>query len=667
MNSPSYQRTIFIVGNPNVGKTTLFNDLTGANEPVSNYNGSTHAAKSRLVFDNFGKQNLVYDLPGVYGASAYLQEEQQIFKLLYQSNEHNRILLVVNAQQLERNLFLVTQILELGIPTCLVITFSEHAYKQGHALSIAVLQQALKIPIIPLSEAPQLRRRQLRDILTQDQFQTSALDFRYAPNIQRCCDMLEAKSGLSKGWCECFLFQDSQHYAELIADKAPLFLHTIDELNQVDHHWKTRMIAARYSWIEQLVARCIQHIPKGKRHTLIPWDRLFLHNVWGPLAGGVIFFAMLFAVFSLSEYPMRVCEWGIQWLQLWINTHLPHGWLQALISEGIIGGVGNVLLFLPQFVLMVTCMNILENTGYLARITFLLDRLMKKIGLSGSSFIALISCYACTIPGLLQTRCLPNREERLTTLFVAPWVNCASRIPIYLLLLSLLFDDLATWTKVLILISIYLTGLLAALVLAAIIRKYILKSRHFAQINEMPPLLYPQWNYILKVIKAQTWFFLKKSGTVVLGFSIVLWCCLHTNFTLASGKTINCVHWLSDKLELIFKPIGFDGNISISLLSAFGARENFISTLGVLYNVDAKQPGTLRTFLQQAVDAQGNPIYSLATCVSLILFFMFSLQCIGTFISVKHETYSWRKTLLQFVFMNAFTYGLCFTVYHVLA
>ena len=380
---------------------------------------------------------------------------------------------------------------------------------------------------------------------------------------------------------------------------------------------------------------------------------------------GMIAFSMLLTVFTLSEYPMRLCEWGIEALQSGLKAWLPDTWWRSLLTEGVLGGSGNVLLFLPQFVLVIACLGILENTGYLARVMFLLDRWMKKIGLSGSSFVALVSCYACTVPGIMQTRCVSNRQERLTTLFVAPWVNCASRVPIYLLLISLLFKDMTPCGKTLLVIAIYMTGLAAALLLAAAIRTFFFKTRGSVSVAEVPPLLSPQWTYILKLMKAQTFFFLRKAGTVVLACGVALWLCLHAKIT-RSGETVDCVHWVGEKLEKVLRPIGFDGNLGIALLSSFDARENFISTLGVLYNADAKEPGCLREYLQQAKDAEGKPIYSFATCVSLILFFMFSLQCIGTLMLVKAEAQTWRLPLLQFIFMNGFAYVLCFVVYQVL-
>ena len=655
---------IIIIGNPNCGKTTLFNDLTGAHERVANYVGVTHGIQEGGFFDNFGQKKTVYDLPGTYGLSVGTVEDREVFELLWNSDAQTRLLCILDARSLERSLFLGTQLLELNLPICFAVHFSFRLQQQGHVLDKALLERILPAPVIYLSSKTAVRRRQLRDIVTRDGFKTTRNFHIPFPNEgEKLRDQLAAKSGLSQGWCGLLLLQDRVQRKAFASKQEELFVQTEENLNKALPYWKTQANTARYKWIENVVMQCIRHV--SKRRQSFDWDRVFLHPFWGLATTGLIAFSMLLTVFTLSEYPMRLCEWGLEALQSGLKAWLPDTWWRSLLVEGILGGSGNILLFLPQFVLVIACLGILENTGYLARVMFLLDRWMKKIGLSGSSFVALVSCYACTVPGIMQTRCVSNRQERLTTLFVAPWVNCASRVPIYLLLISLLFKDMTPCGKTLLVIAIYLTGLAAALLLAAVIRTFFFKARGSAVVAEVPPLLSPQWTYILKLMKAQTLFFLRKAGTVVLACSIGLWLCLHAHIT-RSGETIDCVHWVGEKLEKVLRPIGFDGNLGIALLSSFDARENFISTLGVLYNADAKEPGCLREYLQQARDADGNPIYSFAACVSLILFFMFSLQCIGTLMLVKAEAQTWRLPLLQFIFMNGFAYALCFVVYQIL-
>ena len=653
------------MGNPNVGKTTLFNELTGSNEKTANYSGITTEITSKTFFDNLGNSHILYDLPGTYGLSAYSPEEKEICEKLFNTNAQTRILCALDAEHLERSLFLGTQLLELDIPICFVITLSHIAQKNGHRIVTDYLQNEIQVPFIILEKHSQKRRRQLRDIVTQDTFKKPQKPFVTPPQaIADVFQTLAKKTGLSTSWCEFLLLQDSLQRKNITQDYEEEFLRISRQLDTQIPHWKTQCIQARYTFIEQLLPKAIQHLPQ-KKH--IDWDALLLHKNLGPILIFSILFSLLAGVFILSEYPIRACEYIIQQLQTFIQGHFHESWFRSLVCEGIIGGVGNVLLFLPQFILMIAFMGILENTGYLARVTFLLDRWMKKIGLSGPSFIALISCYACTIPGIMQTRCLHNREERLTTLFVAPWVNCSSRVPIYLLLITLLFPQASPWIKTLILIAIYSVGLLAALALASFIRKFFLKTRSSVHVSEMPPLLRPQFSYIFHLIKDQTSIFLKKAGTYILCFSIGLWLCAHIKINAEAQET-DCVHWIGSKMEPVLQPIGFDWHIGISLLSAFGTRENFISTLGVLHNVDTQNSTncTLRYQLKHATYPDGRPIYSIATCVSLILFFMFSLQCIGTFIFVKHETYSWRLTILQFIFMNGFAYILCFLVYNLL-
>lgn len=659
-------KQILIVGNPNVGKTTLFNDLTNSTEKVANYSGITTEIISASFCDNFGHKHCVYDLPGTYGLSAYAPEEKEICELLFQAKEHSRILCVLDAEHLERNLFLGTQLLELGIPICFVITLSKKAQKNGHEIDRAYLEEKFRVPFVLLSEHTLGRRRQLREIITQDCFKKNEnFSIQHEEGVETVIDALVKKTNIQKCWCKILLFQESSQRESITKTFEKEFIASVRELDQTITHWKTQCITDRYKFIEKILRNAIKHTCVKSK---FDWDNLLLHKTIGPVITVGILLCLLASVFGLSEYPIHLCEKTIQWLQTTIQNNFPDSWLKNLISEGIIGGVGNVLLFLPQFILMIVCMGILENTGYLSRVTFLLDHWMKKIGLTGPSFVALISCYACTIPGIMQTRCLHNREERLTTLFVAPWVSCSSRVPIYLLLITLLLGEASPWLKTFILVGIYLTGLTAALILAALIRKFFLKTRRSVHISEMPPLLRPQFSYIFQLTKTQTLIFIKKAGTYILCFSVGLWFCLHTSIKTSQGNDTNLVQYVGEKLEPVLKPIGFDWHIGVSLLSSFGTRENFISTLGVLHNIDARdaQTYTLREQLKCAKDDNNHPIYSLATCVSLILFFMFSLQCIGTFVFVKHESYSWRLTVLQFVFMNAFAYILCFITYHLL-
>lgn len=612
--------TIALIGNPNAGKTTLFNALTGANQKVGNYSGVTVELESGAFFTPHGKKLRVLDLPGCYSLRASSRDEKIAVDALNGElpgySKPDLVVCVVDASNLERHLQLALQVIEQQIPTVIALNMVDMAEKSGLRLDPAKLSEELGVPVVPL--------------------QASAGK-----------GIIELKQALR------FPFPAAPH---------PAWLHGAADPEN-----------ARRDFIRNL---CDLAARRPDAHQLTLSDKLdavLLHPVWGWAVFLTTMFAVFWAIFSFAEIPMGWIESGQGAIAGWVEHMIPAGDLRSLLVDGVIGGVGGVVVFLPQIVLLFFFIGLLESSGYMARAAFLMDGVMARAGLSGKAFLPLFSSYACAIPGVMATRTIDSAKERLVTMFVAPWMSCSARLPVYFLIVPLLLhENEGSWKQALILFGIYSLGTLTAFVVARLLRKKLgpdSSANHF--LLELPPYRSPQWRYIFRHVFERGWAFVAKAGTIILGLSILLWA-LGTYPKSADESVDPLSHSAMGRIgaviEPVVKPLGFDGRIGTAILTSFAAREVFNSSLAVIFRVEESEDeeetrNKTRDRISAATWPDGAPLFTPLSLVSILVFFIYALQCLPTSAVVARESGSWKWALGQFAFMTGFAYAASLLVY----
>ncbi len=687
-SAPTAPLRVALVGNPNTGKTTLFNALTGMRQRVGNFAGVTVERVEGSYRDEAGREVSVLDLPGSYSLSAHSPDEAIALDILMGRAKGypvpDVLVVVVDVLNIERNLFLTSQLLELGLPTVIALNQYDIAESEGIRVDVVELINELGATVIPtvaksglgvdhlrraISMAPSLPRPERRFSLPREV--TPAL----AP-VERAL----VRSGLSP---QAAGMEALLHLSTPRSDHGPEVDATLDEARRLLAASGVRAESLeaelRYGWITEVVDRTVSHPTRHARSTSDRVDAILLHRLWGPVIFLVLMGVVFQAVFSWAAPFQGWIEGALGWMGDGVTRLMPDGDLRSLIVDGMIGGVGAVLAFLPQIAILFLFLGILEDSGYMARAAFIMDRYMRRVGLHGRSFIPLLSGYACAVPAIMSTRTIEKPRDRLATIMVVPLMSCSARLPIYTLLIGAFIPAIGLAggvlsLKALTMLAMYLLGTVAAFLVAAVFRKTLLRGKVTPLILELPPYRVPSLRSLAQTVMNRVAIFLKQAGTIILAVSIVLWAMATYPKTEpapgmppAAAQEAQLTHSLIGRaghaIEPLVRPLGFDWKIGVGIVSSFAAREVFVSTMGTIYGVgsdDGSEAG-LTQRLRSERDAAGNPVYTTTTALALMVFYVFAMMCMSTMAVVYRETGGGAKgagwMMLQFTYMLVLAYG----------
>ncbi|MBM3875301.1 MAG: ferrous iron transport protein B [Verrucomicrobia bacterium] len=701
---------VALTGNPNSGKTTLFNALTGLRAKVGNYAGVTVERKEGpLKGAPADRAVTVLDLPGTYSLSPKSLDEQVsrdvLFHRLPDVPAPAAVVVVVDASNLERNLYYATQVIELGYPAIIALNMMDVAAENGHPVDAAALAKELGVPVLPLVASRGDGVAELRAMLTKPGHPGLAprtprtfcdLPARFSDEVATLAAMMEklAPARFTSARAEALLLLSDEkglasHSAPFPVEIQSAVLAARQRLDAAGVDWRSAAIEARYSRIGGIARRVVTEADALRETFSDKLDRVLTHRFYG-FAIFVALMALMFqSIFTFAEIPMGWMEGAVGWLGKTVGGAIPPGELNDLLVNGVIAGVGAVVVFLPQICLLFLFISLLEDTGYMARAAFLMDRLMSKVGLHGKSFIPMLSSFACAIPGIMATRTIESPKDRLVTILVAPLMSCSARLPVYTVLIAACIPDVRVlgFFKLggLTMLAMYLLGIAGALGMAWVFKKTLLKGAAPMLIMELPPYKRPVLAVTLRHMWDRSKLFLRRAGTVILGINILLWFLATYPKLEASGQTSrtgppNAAPSAGDQLRLSFAgrlghviepaiaPLGFDWKMGIGIVASFAAREVFVSTMSVVYNVgsaDTEEAASanLAKTMQQEKRTDGSPAYTPLTAVSLMVFYVFALQCVSTVAVVRRETNSWKWPIIQWLYMGALAWGLAFITY----
>lgn len=675
---------IAIVGNPNSGKTTLFNLLTGLKQKVANYPGVTVEKKIGECYSQHGKKLRLIDLPGAYSLNARSPDEAVLRDVLLgrrpETPRPDRVVCVVDSANFERNLYLVSQVLELGLPTILVLNMVDVAEQREWRIDAAKLSELLGIPVVKTQAVTGQGLIELKVALSRDDVHATKWQSAVIPAGVRAaleqsrgplCETgaIHAKASLLE---PLYLLSghDPTHYG--IADSQMGRVHELRKsIDAAFPGWEDDLVAERYQNIEKLCAAVLKRPDQEIETITTRLDRIFLHPVLGFVNLLLVFVLLGYLIFSVASVPMDWIDGWFGQLGAWVESLMPPGDLRDLMVNGVVSGVGGVVIFLPQIVILFFFIGIMEDTGYMSRLAFIMDWLMSKVGLNGKSFLPFLSSYACAVPGVMAARTIDSPKDRLVTILIAPLASCSARLPVYTLLIGLLFPA-RPLVQAFLMMGLYALGTGGAFVFAWIFSKGIMKGDSSPMILEMPPYKRPALKSILLLVWQRARAFLVRAGSIILGISILIWAASTYPKTDTEDKSLQLANSFAGQaghfIEPAIKPLGYDWKIGIGLIGSFAAREVFNTTMGVVYAVESEDDENLdplREKLASERRADGKPVYTPLVCISLLVFYVFAMQCISTIAIVKRETGSWKWAMIQLGYMTGTAYVLSLLIFQV--
>lgn len=685
---------IALVGNPNLGKTTLFNKLCGLNQRTGNYPGVT-VDKKKGFLKAAGKKIEIIDLPGINGLYPNSKDEELVVKFLLNSDGDDypdKIVLIVSALNLKRNLFLYEQIRDLNVPLILAVNMVDLAAKRGVFIDMKALQDAIDIPIVQISAKNGTGFKELIALFDEELEVRPRTATYIQPDQEVLLDEYNAAIG-EKTKYKGFLALTEPNLIQLEQDKETFIAN--HEINI--REWKTNASILRYKHIKTYFDT-VQTIDKSKATDLTSkLDHVLLHPVFGMLIFIGILFTIFQSIFWLASYPMDWIETGFSSLTESVTNWMPEGYFSQLVTEGLIPGIGGVAIFIPQISILFLLFSLLEESGYMSRIVYLTDRLMQKFGMSGKSIVPMISGLACAVPAIMAARTIENGRERLITILVTPLLTCSARIPVYVVVIALVVpDDAKLWIfngQGVALMALYLLGVIMTFIVAFVLKTIMKPTYKSYLLMEMPEYLLPGLKNVLINVWSNVKSFIWNAGKIIIATAIILFV-LATNggddfksadtyvevnyptastaekdVLVASRKIENSyLGTLGKSIEPAIKPLGYDWKIGIALISSLAAREVFVGTMSIIYSIDSEEELTIRNRLKKEVNpSTGLPVFGFATSISLLLFYAFSLQCMSTVAVTYKETKSLKWTSIQFGYMTLLAYFSALIAYQILS
>jgi len=689
---------IALVGNPNSGKSSLFNALTGMNQKVGNFPGVTVDKKSGNTVISETMTATIIDLPGTYSLYPRREDEWVAYRVLMQQDNEvdpQMVVLIADASNLKRNLLFASQIIDLKIPVVIGLTMMDLAKQKGIKIDVAELERELGVPIIPINPRKNKGIPQLKKAIEQTALNLYKLPVRdfinneaLAPNAVK--EVKEVVADLSDYKAIHYLIN---HESFALQNGLQEKIESIEKVNKFNHtKTQAEEILQRYQRISAILKQSVSE-PSPLQKTMLTekLDDLLLHRRWGYLILIAVLFLLFQCVFWLAEYPMNAIEWTFAELSGFFSRILPEAWWSDLFINGLIAGIGGIVVFIPQIMILFGLITILEDTGYMARISFLTDKLMRKVGLNGKSVMPMISGFACAVPAIMSARNIENKKERLLTIFVTPLMSCSARLPVYTILIGLVIpkQTLLGFIGVqgLVMMGLYLLGLVMALLTSYVAKFFIkIKEKSFF-ILELPTYRAPRWKNVVVTMVSKAKIFVVDAGKVIIVISLILWAlssygpkermaAVHTKYEqleqqnpdkkdqLEREKGTDLLEnsfagILGKSIEPAISPLGYDWKIGIALITSFAAREVFVGTMATLYSVEGGADAdetTLTEKLNAATRSDGSKVYTLATGLSLMIFYVFAMQCMSTLAIVKRETRSWKWPILQLIYMTGLAY-----------
>jgi len=697
--------TVALVGNPNSGKTSLFNALTGLNYKVSNFPGTTVEKKSGYSKISGDCNAQIIDLPGTYSLYPKSTDELVTYELLRNKSETNfpdLVLFIADASNLKRNLLLLTQVADLGVPVILALNMVDLAERKGIFYDIEVLANELQIPVVPVNARKRKGITEIKAYLLREHSRNNVkyfgLDFLEAQFLEEVCEFTDKKNHYAA-------LQYAINAANLISTKSKQIREIFDKHNFDARAFQEKEILTRYHIIDSAVRLSRrQKIGTIAKSITTQADKFLTHRIWGIAIFLGLLFLVFQAIFAWSSIPMKWVENGFVFSAEWVEKTLPAGVLNDLLVHGVLAGLSGVMVFLPQIIILFTFIAILEDVGYMARVGFIMDRIMRPFGMNGKSIVPLISGMACAVPSIMATRSIENKKEKLITILVTPLMSCSARLPVYTLLIAMLVPEDAKWGPFnlhgVVLMFMYLLGFAAALFSAFIFTFFIKAERKNFFLMELPSYKLPVIQNLLITLYDKAAAFVWGAGKIIVAVSVILWALAsfgprenmraiddkYLAWTLADPSSVTIKELTNRKsteklqasyagefgkwIEPVIKPLGFDWKIGIALLTSLAAREVFVGTMSTIYSVggDVDDLDSIRQKMTQEKDPiTGKPIFSIAAILSLMVFYAFALQCMSTVSVVQTETKSWKWAIIQFLYMTALAYLSSLLVFNLLS